>query len=79
MLCVNFEDIAISLGNSTVPYEIISDEFVRRSEFYEYMKRGVMNDLIFEIKSYAEEEGETVGITEKGIIKHNRYWKEWHQ
>jgi hypothetical protein len=48
-------------------YEIISDEFVRRGEFYDYMKKRderfeidlcITNEecLIFEIKSYAEEE-----------------------
>ena len=48
-------------------YEIISDEFVRRGEFYEYMKKSderfeidlcITNEecLIFEIKSYAERE-----------------------
>ena len=44
-------------------YEIISDEFVRRGEFYEYMKKSDerlcltnTESVIFEIKSYAEEE-----------------------
>ena len=48
-------------------YEIISDEFVRRAEFYDYMKKSDerfeidlcltnTESLIFEIKSYAEEE-----------------------